>query len=333
MTVIHARSPVRFCDLGGWTDTRIVERGYVLNCAAALFTHVTIAFGAGPGISLHSEDTNEAVYAADAAELTYDGTLDLLKAAVRRSGVSGDLRIIVRSEAPSASGLGSSAALGVAAVAGLALLAGRRLSRVEIAREAQALEVEELRLECGVQDQIAAAHGGINGMEVRYPEAELFPLTLEPQMLRDLEARFLLVYTGRSRFSSATHEKVIAAYQSGQPATMAAMETLAACARRGHASLLRNDLGAFAAAINDNWSAQKQLHPDITTPEAETLAARTQQVGALAFKLNGAGSGGTATLLCGRGTETAVRAVVAELGMRLLPTKLDFTGVTVTPAV
>jgi hypothetical protein len=27
----RARAPVRFCDLGGWTDTRIVPHGAVLN--------------------------------------------------------------------------------------------------------------------------------------------------------------------------------------------------------------------------------------------------------------------------------------------------------------
>src|SRR5207237_634857 len=119
------------------------------------------------------------------------------------------------------------------------------------------LEVEELRLECGVQDQIASAYGGINVMEVRYPEADVFPLTLAPATLRELEARLLLVYTGRSHFSSAMHEKVIAAYQAGQPATVSAMETLADCARRGQEALLRGDLEPFAAAINANWEAQK----------------------------------------------------------------------------
>ncbi len=30
----RARAPVRFCDLGGWTDTRIVPRGAVLTFSA-----------------------------------------------------------------------------------------------------------------------------------------------------------------------------------------------------------------------------------------------------------------------------------------------------------
>ena len=44
---IRARAPVRFCDLGGWTDTRVVPRGAVLNVAARLYTYVTLTIRGG----------------------------------------------------------------------------------------------------------------------------------------------------------------------------------------------------------------------------------------------------------------------------------------------
>jgi D-glycero-alpha-D-manno-heptose-7-phosphate kinase len=326
MPIFRARTPVRFCDLGGWTDIRIVPHGYVLNLAATLYTHVTVESSGGDGVRLCSHDTDEEIHAQTVTDLNYDGKLDLLKAALRRGGPSTDIRITVRSDAPPASGLGSSAAVGVAVVAALSGLRGNHWLPYEIARESQALEVEELGLECGVQDQLAAAYGGINAMEVRYPEASVFPLPLSDATRLELEDRLLLVYTGRSRFSSAMHAKVIAAYQSGQRETIAAFETLEACARRGKDALLRGDLPAFAAAINDNWTAQKQLHPDITTPEVESLAEVTRAAGAQAFKLNGAGGGGTATLLCRRDRVAAVRHIVEELGMSVLPSRIDRRG-------
>jgi D-glycero-alpha-D-manno-heptose-7-phosphate kinase len=329
MPTIRARTPVRFGDLGGWTDIRIVERGHVLNLAATLYTCVAVEAGGTSGIRLSSQDTEEEVHAPTLADLDYDGTLDLLKAALCRSGIQDSVRITVRSDAPPASGLGSSAAVGVAAVAALAALAGRPLLPYQTAREAQALEVEELRLECGVQDQLAAAYGGINAMEVRYPEASVFPVPVAPETLLELEDRLLLVYTGRSRFSSAMHEKVIAAFRSGLPDTVAAFDTLAACALAGTEALLRGDLDAFAEAINANWAAQKRLHPDITNSDVETLAERAGEAGAQAFKLNGAGGGGTATLLCRWGGVTAVRNVVQALGMRVLPARIDTTGLQV----
>ena len=122
---ICARAPVRFCDLGGWTDTRVVPRGTVLNFAARLYTYVRLTIQEGQsGITLESLDTGERVHFHDVRRIEYDGVLDLLKAAVARAGIvtysSGiypmrwAVKVQVRSDAPPASGLGSSAALGVA---------------------------------------------------------------------------------------------------------------------------------------------------------------------------------------------------------------------------
>jgi D-glycero-alpha-D-manno-heptose-7-phosphate kinase len=149
----RARAPVRFCDLGGWTDTRIVPKGAVLNVAARLYTYVTLTVKEGHSvITLESLDTDERVSFQDIRRVEYDGVLDLLKAAVAGSGIethqSGvysirrEVTVQVRSDAPPASGLGSSAALGVAAIGALSGYRGRRLLPHEVARESQLREVQ-----------------------------------------------------------------------------------------------------------------------------------------------------------------------------------------------
>jgi D-glycero-alpha-D-manno-heptose-7-phosphate kinase len=332
----RARAPVRFCDLGGWTDTRIVPRGAVLNFAARLYTYVTLQVREGPGaVTLESLDTDERAQLGDIRRIEYNGVLDLLKAAVARSGIalrtSGvystrrDVAILVRSDAPPASGLGSSAALGVAAIGALARFNGRHLLPHEVARESQLLEVEELKLEAGVQDQLASAYGGVNFMEVEYPNARVFPLPLEPSVRCELEDRFVLVYTGKSHFSSGMHQKVIAEAD----AHRADFDALAAAAIQGKEALLAGDLDAFAEAMNANWAAQKALHPEITTPEIEALHAAAFKAGALGFKANGAGGGGTVTILAARNTSHLVRRAAAALGMQALPAFIDTTGLQV----
>jgi D-glycero-alpha-D-manno-heptose-7-phosphate kinase len=122
------------------------------------------------------------------------------------------------------------------------------------------------------------------------------------------------------------HQKVIASFEAGEPATHKAFETLSECAVRGKDALLTGDLTSFAEAMNDNWLAQKELHPDITTPPIEALHARTMEAGAIGFKLNGAGGGGTATLLCRRNRDHLVRRAIESLGMQILPFKVDASG-------
>jgi len=332
----RARAPVRFCDLGGWTDTRIVPRGAVLNFAARLYTYVTLAVreGAG-GITLKSLDTDERCSFRDIQKMEYDGVLDLLKAAVTRSGIETrrgglypvrrEVSVQVRSDAPPASGLGSSAALGVAAMGALAAYHDRHLLPHEVARQSQLLEVEDLKLECGVQDQFAAAYGGTNFMEVEYPGARVFPLPLSAATRCELEDRFVLVYTGKSHFSSAMHQKVIAEADRHR----GDFDQLTQAAIAGKEALLAGNIDEFANAMNRNWEAQKNLHPDITTPEIESLHRVAFAAGALGFKANGAGGGGTVTILVKRNHNTRVRRAIEDLGMLVLPASIDTTGLQV----
>ncbi len=329
----RARAPVRFCDLGGWTDTRIVPRGAVLNFAARLYTYVTLEIteGAG-GFTIESLDTDERCQVQDIRQVEYNGVLDLLKAAVARSGIGVEggglaathrnVHVRVRSEAPPASGLGSSAALGVAAIGALAACQGSHFLPHEIARESQLVEVQDLKLECGVQDQLAAAYGGVNFMEVEYPNARVFPLPLSSSVRCELEDRFVLVYTGKSHFSSEMHQKVIAEADRHR----SDFEQLVQAATLGKQALLSEDLELFAAAMNQNWHAQKNLHPDITTPGIEALHRAAFDAGALGFKVNGAGGGGTATILTRRNATPRVRRAAEDLGMDVLPAHIDETG-------
>jgi D-glycero-alpha-D-manno-heptose-7-phosphate kinase len=335
----RARAPVRFCDLGGWTDTRIVPQGMVLNFAARLYTYVSLRVKEGnSGLTLESLDTDERCQFQDVRRIEYDGVLDLLKAAVARSGIElrrgglyhtrWEVTVQVRSDAPPASGLGSSAALGVAAIGALAAYGRRHLLPHEVARESQLMETQDLKLECGVQDQLGSAYGGVNFMEVEYPNARIFPLPLTPSVRCELEDRFVLVYTGKSHFSSAMHQKVIS--EAGQHQRN--FDDLAKAAVAGKEALLAEDLEAFGAAMNANWDAQKGLHPDITTPEIERLHRAAFDAGACGFKANGAGGGGTVTILAKRNHSHLVRRAAAELGMLVLPSLIDNTGLQVWEA-
>lgn len=332
----RARAPVRFCDLGGWTDTRIVPKGAVLNFSARLYTYVTLSVKEGQnGYTLESLDTEEKVQLQDVRRMEYNGVLDLLKAAVARSGIEAktsgvystrrQVSLQVRSGAPPASGLGSSAALGVAAIGALARYNNRHLLPHEVARESQLLETHELKLECGVQDQFASAYGGVNFMEVEYPNARVFPVPLEPSVRCELEDRFLLVYTGKSHFSSGMHQKVIS--ESAQHTSD--FDELTRAAVDGKEALLTGDLDRFAAAMNTNWEAQKNLHPDITTPEIEALHKAVFDAGAVGFKANGAGGGGTVTILAGHNGYHHAKRAAESLGMLVLPALIDTTGLQV----
>jgi D-glycero-alpha-D-manno-heptose-7-phosphate kinase len=151
---------------------------------------------------------------------------------------------------------------------------------------------------------------------------------LSPAVRCELEDRFVLVYTGRSHFSSAMHQKVISEADQHRHN----FDDLARAAVLGKEALLSGDLDAFAAAMNANWEAQKELHPDITTAEIESLHKSVFAAGAIGFKANGAGGGGTVTILAKRNSTHLVSRAVAALGMTVLPAQIDTTGLQVWEA-
>lgn len=324
-TLTMARAPVRNADLGGWRDTRLFDSGKVLNIAIRMYTHVSLQATHEEGMRLESHDIGESEYIQNLRDMEYEGALGLLKAAVGKSGVGHGLKLIVHSEAPPASGLGSSAALSVAALAALYSFQGKHFLPHQIARDAQRLETEYLNLECGVQDQISAAFGGVNYIEVNYPEARVTAVPVTDDLLCELETRMLVVYTGKSHFSSGTHKNVIANFEDGNPQTLRAFDGLDKTADLGLEALLRKDVERYAEALNLNWEYQKALHDTITTPRISELEASVRKVGCLGFKLNGAGAGGTAVLVSApNAVRSVVRAIEDEFPeMRVYRPKVD----------
>lgn len=112
-------------------------------------------------------------FVAQPEEKTWDKH-PLLQAATARMKVPQDLSLGLNifSEAPSGASTGTSAAVTVTLVGALDRLTPGHLSTHEVALTAQAIETEMLHLQCGIQDQLCAAYGGINYIDMyQYPHA------------------------------------------------------------------------------------------------------------------------------------------------------------------
>ena len=87
--------------------------------------------------------------------------------------------------------------MSVAVLGALDLLGQRSLTSYELAAKAHYIESALLKLQSGIQDQLCAAYGGINFIEMsRYPEASVSPVVLPEELTWELESRLLLIYFG-----------------------------------------------------------------------------------------------------------------------------------------
>jgi len=326
--LVRAVADTRICDIGRWTDTHWAGQGAVCNLAIDRRAHVVVEtvpgetvtvteFGyqvkreATPQITIKAPDLG-VVETMSPGDREYSGRAGMLKAAVNLMGINAGLRITAWSDAPPACGVGTSAAISVAMLAALARVSGQELTPYQIAELAQRLETEELKVECGVQDQHASAHGGINLMHIVYPKAQVFGVRVSDRVVAELNERLMLVYLG-PRLSGQMHLRVIERFQTGNESVRAAIQRLRELPGEFATALQLGDFARAADAINDNWRQSKRLHEGITNEFIEDLHATALRAGAQAACANGAGGGGSTVILAAPGKEVDVRNAVSDL--------------------
>ena len=322
-----AAAPVRLDLAGGWTDVppfSAREGGVVVTGAIQLFARAEVRVG-GSGFRLVSEDLHDELQVGDSSGLIRDGRLDLLKAGLRMLPVGG-CTLRTRSDAPPGSGLGSSGALDVALVAALSAARGESPDPVDIAEQACHLEAVEAGIPGGRQDQFASSHGGFLRLDFRDPDAEVQRLKLDPEFAADLARRMILCYTSASRFSGATIDRVMQAYQRGETVVARALHGLREVAVSMAAALVAADSARVGALLSENWAHQQALDPRMCTDEMARLERALTAAGALGGKAAGSGAGGCMFFL-GPDDPGPVIEAARACGVQLLPVRWAMFGV------
>jgi D-glycero-alpha-D-manno-heptose-7-phosphate kinase len=243
------------------------------------------------------------------------GRHPLLEAAIERMRVPDDLamQVTIFSEAPAGASTGTSAAVAVALVGALDCLTPGRLSAHEAAYTAHAIEVEMLKRQSGIQDQLCSAYGGINYIEMfDYPHATVSQLQVPDVDWWELESRLTLIYLGKSHDSSQVHEKVIRELENAGP-DCRQLADLRGTAARSRDAVLAGDFSALGCAMCDNTEAQARLHPYLVSRDAMRVIEIARAHGAVGWKVNGAGGEGGSLTILGGARSSERRAMIRAI--------------------
>lgn len=317
--IINSVAPIRICDNGGWTDTWFAQFGQIFNIGVYPYAEVQIevfpADAVDGRITIHAENYGER-YELNPQKSGWDRH-PLLEASIERMRVPKDIsvRVTIFSEAPSGASTGTSAAVTVALIGALDQLTPGRMTPHEVAYMAQSIEVDMLHQQCGIQDQLCSAFGGINFIDMfDYPRATVSQLQLPNDIWWELERRLVLIFLGKSHSSSAVHESVIAELEDAGPDNKR-LNDLRATAVPSRDAVYAGDFAALGRAMIANTEAQGRLHADLISPEAQQIIQVAKEHGALGWKINGAGGdGGSVTILTGPRSSTK-RTMIREIEM------------------
>jgi len=299
--VVRAKAPLRLSFAGGGTDVMPFpesEGGLVLSATIDRYAYGSLRPRADRRVSVHSVDFGISLEFDVAEGPEFDGKLDLVKAAIRRvTGDAGGYDLLLQSNAPPGSGLGSSSTMMVALIGLLREHRGLPLSEYEIAHLAYLTERQDLEIRGGLQDHYAATFGGFNFIEFG-ERVVVNPLRIKDATVNELELNLLLCYTGTTRQSSRIIEDQTDRVRTGESETLEGLRAQKELAVAMKSALLRGELREFGSLLDEAWKQKKRMSPLIATDFIEEAYDVAMQAGALGGKVTGAGGGGYILFYC-----------------------------------
>lgn len=318
-TLIRAKAPLRISFAGGGTDVPPYpekEGGCVLNATINKYAFGTLRPRIDNQITIESFNFGLTVNCNTDGIFTYDGKLDLAKAAIKKIVGAGSMGfdLFLHSDVPPGTGLGSSSTLMVALVGLLKEYKSMPITDYEIANLAFNIERKELGIKGGLQDQYAATFGGFNFMEFFCDRVIVNPLRISRAAINELEHNLLLCYTGKTRVSSGIIEDQVKRFEAGENDTLEGMRQLKRITIEIKNALLQGQFDKFGELLYYAWESKKKMSPKISNPELEELYDVAKKNGAIGGKVVGAGGGGYMLLYCRFNKKHKIAAALYECG-------------------
>ena len=326
---IDCSAPTRIDLAGGtfdiWPLYLFHERAQTINAALSLRASCTLESREDRRVVLVSEDTDERVEAATAAQLGVD-RLPLLARLVRLFDASG-LTVTTRSDSPVGAGIAGSSAMNIAITKALSVWTGRWTSDADVLLTAMNVEAQVIHVPTGAQDYRPALYGGVSAVELDATGVRRVKLDVPADALG---ARIVVAYTGASRNSGINNWDVMKRRIDGDPAVIAAFDGIRDAAAGMRAALSAQDWAEAGRQLDAEWKHRTALAPGVTTPEINALLAAARTAGAIGGKVCGAGGGGCLFCLVPPDRKAAVGAALTAGGAQVLDCTIDDEGVRVT---
>lgn len=315
--MIVVQTPLRISLFGGGTDLPSFYRdegGAILSSAINKYVFVIIKQRFDEKIRVGYTRT-EIVDSID--EIQHE----LIREALRKTGICKGVEITTMGDIPAGSGLGSSSAVTVGALHAMYTYLHDLVINERLAAEACDIEIRILGKPIGVQDQYIAAYGGLRFFELSRDGSVMSQrIKLDPEVEEDLNDNLLLFYTGVTRKA----EMILAEQNDNSKKNSSLLRELKRMAYNAREELSAGRINSIGLLLNESWKIKKQLASKISNDDIDQWYQIAINNGALGGKITGAGGGGFLLLYCPIENRDKVRASLKKL--QELPFRLEPGG-------
>ena len=234
--------------------------------------------------------------------------------------------VIYNADLPSKSGLGSSSAFTVSLLHAFFGNLERLCSKTFLSREAIFVEQQLLKETVGCQDQIVAAHGGLNRIDF-YPNGDHRVSTLNVQAVRrqELENSLMMFFTGFTRSAEIIEQRKVAKFKERAKE----LRAIYGMVNEGEQILLdcSRPLSQFGELLHMAWMEKRKLDESISNSSIDANYEAARNAGAIGGKLLGAGGGGFLLMFVPPDKQDTVRTALNNL--HYVPLRMERAGTSV----
>lgn len=218
------------------------------------------------------------------------------------------------SDMPSRTGLGGSSAFCVGLLNAIRTLQGDLVNKKQLAEHAVHIERFLLKDAGGIQDQIWAAYGGLNSIEIdKYGHFFVKPLPVTDDFKYKLGYSTILIYTNDQREQDAiakSHEDKD-------------KQDILAIAKEAYSRFVNEDIEGIGKLLYESWKMKMGISDLISTNKINNIINRVMELGAYGAKLLGAGGCGFILVIA---NEPTIFKIKQEFSSNIMDFKFDPDG-------
>jgi len=284
--MIITKTPFRISFVGGGTDFEdfyTKSYGAVLSTTIDRFMYVNLNKKFSEGYRVAYSKVEDV---GDVREINHP----IVREAIIESGIKESLEISSMADIPSkGSGLGSSSSYCVGLLNALYKFKGINLEAKELAKKASFIEIKKCGDPIGIQDQYAAAYGGMNLFTFTKNNVEVLKIN-NSQFVREIESSLLFFYTGKTRSAS----KILKGHQDNinNGSSLSVLDDIKEIPFKLYESIKKENIDDFSYWINLNWNLKKTASSTSSNEKIDSIIETGLRNGALGAKLLGAGMEG-----------------------------------------
>ena len=304
--MIISKTPVRISFFGGGTDYPEYFNefgGCVLSTTIDKYVYITINKTGGLLDDKYRIAYRLLELCNSVDEIQHNSVRECLKLLDIHDG----LDINIFSDLPARTGLGSSSSFTVGMLNALYAYQGQIKSKLDYGKDAINIEKYILNENVGVQDQLAAAFGGLNHMKFSANGYEVNPIIISQDRKKELDENLLLYYTGTSRFATEVLKEQVE--KTKERKIQVELRDIFQMVQQGISILSAANvpLQEFGKLLHETWTAKKKLSTSISNSQFDDMYELAIKSGAIGGKILGAGGGGFFLFYVEKETQTVFR--------------------------